>query len=82
MPDDHKAKMQPQPDAAPGLETDGRGNVIPFAQRTKEDREKAARSVKNPEHQAEIPSPMQRDQQGQGGTPRQDDPAGQQGGHH
>jgi len=83
MADDHKTKMQPRSDAPPGLETDGHGNVIPFEKRTKEDQAKAAgRSVKDPEHQAQTPSPMPRDQQGQGGTPRQDDPAGQQGGYH
>lgn len=83
QPVDHKAKMQPQPNAAPGLETDGKGNVIPFAQRTKDDQEKAAAaSVKNPEGEAENPATMPRDQQGQGGTPHHKDPAGQQGGTH
>lgn len=28
MPRGHKAKMAPHPDAPPGLEQDGRGNVI------------------------------------------------------
>ncbi|MEY4966352.1 MAG: hypothetical protein RL274_1935 [Pseudomonadota bacterium] len=37
----HKAKMVPRPDAPPGLEQDGCGNVIPLSQRTKEDQEKA-----------------------------------------
>jgi len=36
-----KAKMAPHSDAPPGLEQDGQGNVIPLAQRTKEDQEKA-----------------------------------------
>lgn len=40
MPQGHK-KMAPRPDAAPGLELDGEGNVIPFEQRTKEDQDKA-----------------------------------------
>jgi hypothetical protein len=33
--------MAPQKDAPPGLEQDGRGQAIPFDQRTEEDREKA-----------------------------------------
>ncbi len=83
MPEDHKARMHPRADAPPGLETDGRGNVIPFDRRTPEDQMRAAeRSLKNPEHEAESPAPMPREQQGQGGTPRQDDPAGRQGGQH
>jgi hypothetical protein len=83
MADDHKTKMQPRADAPPGLETDGEGNVIPLDHRTPEDQAKAAsRSLKNPEHEAENPAAMPREQQGQGGTPRQNDPAGQQGGHH
>lgn len=41
MPHDgKKAKMAPHSDAPPGMEQDGCGNVIPFAQRTKEDQEK------------------------------------------
>jgi hypothetical protein len=83
MPDDHKTKVQPRADAPPGLETDGNADVIPLHRRTPEDQAKAAsRSLKDPEHEAENPAPMPRDQQGQGGTPRQDDPAGQQGGNH
>lgn len=42
-----KAKMAPHSDAAPGLEQDGRGNVIPLSQRTKEDQEKALSGRKN-----------------------------------
>lgn len=80
---EHKAKMQPRADAPAGLETDGQGNVIPFDKRTREDKEKAAAaSLKDPEGDAKAPSSMPRDQQGQGGTPRQDDPAGNQGGTH
>lgn len=37
----HKAKMAPRAEAAPGLEQDGKGNVIPLSQRTKDDQEKA-----------------------------------------
>jgi hypothetical protein len=87
-PIEHKAKMQPRADAPPGLETDGKGNVIPLDQRTPEDQAKAVgqgltdQSVKNPENEAEDPAPMPRDQQGQGGTPKKNDPAGQQGGQH
>jgi hypothetical protein len=29
------------PEAPPGIEQDGKGNLIPFAQRTEEDRERA-----------------------------------------
>ncbi len=36
----HKARMAPSPDAAPGLEQDGKGHVIPLSQRTKDDQEK------------------------------------------
>lgn len=37
----HRSKMAPRADAAPGLEQDGKGNVIPLSQRTKDDQEKA-----------------------------------------
>jgi hypothetical protein len=37
----HKAKMAPLKEAPPGLEQDGKGNVIPLSQRTKDDQEKA-----------------------------------------
>ena len=40
-PKAHKAKMAPYPDAPPGLEQDGKGDVIPLSQRTRDDREKA-----------------------------------------
>ena len=40
MPQGRKA-MAPQSDAAPGLEQDSKGNVIPLSQRTKDDQEKA-----------------------------------------
>jgi hypothetical protein len=77
-------KMRPKPGSPPGLETDGKGNVIPLAERTKDDQEKAkaASSVKNPNGEAQNPSPMQRDQQGQGGKGVDRDPQGQQGGQH
>jgi hypothetical protein len=81
-PVEHKAKMKPQPDAPAGLETDGNGNVIPFAKRTREDQEKASGSVKDPEGEAKTPSAMPREQQGKGGTSHHGDPAGQQGGNH
>ena len=38
-----RSKMRPAPEAPPGLEQDGKGNIIPFDQRTKEDQEKAGR---------------------------------------
>lgn len=44
MPDQHKphkTRMAPRKDAPPGLEQDGKGRMIPFDQRTKEDQEKA-----------------------------------------
>jgi hypothetical protein len=40
-PESHKAKMAPRAEAAPGLEQDGKGNVIPLPQRTQDDQEKA-----------------------------------------
>jgi hypothetical protein len=33
--------MAPRSDAPPGLEQDGRGNIIPLAERTAEDQRKA-----------------------------------------
>jgi hypothetical protein len=36
-----KPRMAPLPDAAPGLEQDGKGNVIPLDRRTRDDQEKA-----------------------------------------
>ena len=45
--DGHKVKMAPLADAAPGLEQDGKGNVIPLPQRTQEDQEKARKSMKS-----------------------------------
>ncbi len=82
----HKAKMKPRADAPAGLEIDGQGNVIPLEQRTPEDQAKAVgqgleyKSVKDPEDEAQTPAAMPRKQQGQGGTGKQNDPAGQQGG--
>ncbi len=76
-----KFKMKPRPGSPPGLETDGHGNVIPLAQRTKEDQEKAlAAGEKNPDQEAEHPAAMPRDQQGQGGKAAHHDREGQQGG--
>jgi hypothetical protein len=90
MSNDHTAKMAPDPDAPAGLETDGKGNVIPFAERTKDDQEKAQgglkdamqdASVKNPENEAKNPAPMPQAQQGQGSVkPGHHDLEGQQGG--
>ena len=80
------AKMRPNKDAPPGIELDGHGNVIPLAQRTKEDQDAARAagetegSVKNPEREAEHPAPMPRDLQGRGGKKLERDPEGQQGG--
>lgn len=39
--DKQPARMAVPEDSEPGLELDGHGNVIPFAQRTKDDQEKA-----------------------------------------
>ena len=39
-------------------------------------------STKNPENEAENPAPMPRAQQGQGGSPKDTDPQGQQGATH
>jgi len=87
MPDDQRnaprSKMQPALDAPPGLELDGKGNIVPLALRTTDDQEQARAasqgSIKNPEQEAEHPAPMPRQQQGQGGSPRDEDPQGQQG---
>jgi hypothetical protein len=43
----HKARMAPRAEAEPGLEQDGKGNVIPLSQRTKDDQEKARTSRKD-----------------------------------
>jgi hypothetical protein len=80
MPDDHKARMQPKSSAPPGLETDGKGNVIPFDQRTR-DNQAAASGVKNPDREAEAPAAMPPGQQGRGPS-HPVDPAGRQGGYH
>ncbi len=40
-PSVRKTKMAPRAEAEPGLEQDGKGNVIPLSQRTKDDQEKA-----------------------------------------
>jgi hypothetical protein len=88
--DTHHFKMKPQPGSPPGLETDGKGNIIPFAQRTEDDQAKAkaaargkdGASVKDPEQELEHPAAMPRSQQGQGGKKRDNDPSGQQGGTH
>ena len=79
--DTARFKMKPRPGSPPGLETDWNGNVIPLAQRTQEDQEKAAAAgEKNPEQDAEHPAAMPPDQQGQGGKPAHRDREGQQGG--
>jgi hypothetical protein len=39
-------------------------------------------STKNPNQEAEHPAPIPKDQQGQGGSPKDRDPEGQQGGQH
>jgi hypothetical protein len=78
-------KMAPKPGSPPDLETDGRENVVPLSQRTKDDQEKAlaaGNSVKDPDCEAENPSPMPRSLQGRGGHPKDNDPEGQQGGTH
>jgi hypothetical protein len=75
-----RSKMRPAPGAPPGLEQDGKGNIIPLDQRTEEDQEKARTasqaSVKNPEREAENPASMPASQQGQGGSPADRDPQG------
>jgi hypothetical protein len=40
-----KPRMAPNPDAPPGLEQDGKGNVIPFNRRTEDDKEKVRRMI-------------------------------------
>jgi hypothetical protein len=80
-PVEHRAKMKPRAEAPEGLETDGKGNVIPLDRRTPEDQAKAAgQSLKNPDHEAENPAPMPAGSRGSPQRPVNDDPAGQQGG--
>jgi hypothetical protein len=55
---------------------------MPDARKTKGPRPLSGTSTKDPEQDAEHPASMPCDQQGQGGTPKQNDPAGQQGGYH
>jgi hypothetical protein len=43
--DTYSFKMKPRPDSAPGLETDGKGRVIPLAQRTEDDQRKAKKAA-------------------------------------
>jgi hypothetical protein len=79
-------KMRPQPGDSPGMARDGHGDAIPLDERTEDDRRTAnaageTGSVKNPDQEARHPAAMPRDQQGQGGSKRDRDPAGQQGGH-
>jgi hypothetical protein len=45
MTEQHRAKMAPLKEAPAGLETDGQGNIIPFEQRTKDDREKVMHAI-------------------------------------
>lgn len=40
-----KPRMAPNPEAPPGLEQDGKGNVIPFQKRTEDDKEKVRRVI-------------------------------------
>jgi hypothetical protein len=80
-PVEHKAKMKPRAEAPEGLETDGKGNVIPLDQRTPEDQARAAgQGLKNPDHEAEVPAPMPNSKTGSPQREANDDPAGQQGG--
>jgi hypothetical protein len=81
-------KMRPQPVSQPGLEQDGKTDVIPLAERTQQHRAAAIaageRDVgdKDPEQELEHPAPMPREQQGKGGKGPDRDPEGQQGGYH
>lgn len=86
-----KPKMATRHDTPPGLELDGLGNAIPFEKRTTGDQQKVRdniaaalqgqHSVKDPQHEAEIPAPMPPGLAGSRQTPTHPpDPAGQQGG--
>jgi hypothetical protein len=44
MAKEKKARMAPLPESPPGQEQDGKGDVIPLSQRTKDDQEKAQKS--------------------------------------
>lgn len=61
-----KPKMAPSSDAPPGIETDDKGNTIPFDQRTEDDKKKTQQGSLENIHGK--PQPLD------------DDPAGQQGG--
>ena len=77
----HRATMKPRPDAPPGLETDGQGNVIPLEQRTPEDRAAAlGESVKDPDGDAAAPASMPKGAGGGEHSANAGDQAGQQGG--
>lgn len=43
----HKPKMAVKPETPPGQEQDGKGHVIPFSQRTKDDQEKTLNDGKH-----------------------------------
>ena len=38
---EHKPRMAVPPEAPPGIEQDGKGNLIPFEKRTRDDQERA-----------------------------------------
>jgi hypothetical protein len=65
------------------LELDGKGNIILLAQRIMEDQEKARAacqtSIKNPEGEAEESGTDAPPSKGPGGSPRDEEPQGQQG---
>ena len=76
----HKAKMRPKPGSPPGIELDGHGETIPFAQRTEDDKRAALSGVKNPQHEAENPGAIPEARQGEAANGRKPhDPEGHQG---
>ncbi|HEY4275238.1 MAG TPA: hypothetical protein VGM68_07125 [Rhizomicrobium sp.] len=87
MTEHPKPKMAVPPQTPPGLEVDEHGHPIPFDKRTEGDKEKVRAhiaaelhgSVKNPEGEAQTPSPVPRELPGTA-KPHPKDPEGQQGG--
>ena len=48
----HRAKMAPLKEAPAGLETDGRGDIIPFEEWTRDDQEKVQAAIADKMHPA------------------------------
>jgi hypothetical protein len=60
----HKPKMAARSDAPPGIEVDGHGNIIPFEDRTKGDKQKVRDNIAAAIHGEQSTDPAGK----QGGT--------------